>query len=80
MKESYLFFNGAGEVDERGVEGLDIAAGEVFKEAAEGDEMVSLSNGFEAVAGGVDFETVEFEAELAEDIGGDVGGLDNVAV
>ena len=33
MEEGDLFFDGAGEVDEGRVEGLDVATGEVFEEA-----------------------------------------------
>ena len=47
MKEGDLFFYGMGEVDERRIEGFDPTAGEVFKEAAESDEMVGLSQGAE---------------------------------
>lgn len=55
MKESNLFFNGTGEVNKGGVERVDTATCEIFKEAAEGDEMISLSDGFQVVAGSVDF-------------------------
>ena len=36
MEESDLFFDGAGEVDEGGVERFDVSSREVFEEAAEG--------------------------------------------
>ena len=53
MEKSNLFFGGAGKIDEGRIKGLDVAASKVFKKAAEGDEMVSLSNGLESGAIGI---------------------------
>lgn len=76
MKEGDLLFDGAREVDEGRVERFDIATGEVFEKTAEGDEMISLSDGLEVFSAGVvDFVTIEAEAELAEDFGVELGRL-----
>lgn len=65
MKEGDLLADDVGEFDEGGVEGFDAAFGEVFEEAAEGDEVIRLSDDFEVFAVLVGF-AVELEAEFAE--------------
>ena len=71
MKESDLFADNVGKFNEGGVEGFDAAFGEVFEKAAEGDEMIGLSDDFEVFAVLVGF-AVELEAEFAEEFLGDV--------
>lgn len=73
VEKGDLFSNDVGEFDEGGVEGFDFAFGEVFEEAAEGDEVVGLGDDFEVFAFFVGF-AVELEAELTEEFGGDVDG------
>lgn len=73
VEEGDLFADDVGEFDEGRVEGFDAALGEVFEEAAEGDEVVRLSDDFEIFAFFVGF-AVELEAEFAEEFGGDVDG------
>lgn len=66
VEKGDLFADDVGEFDEGGVEGFDAAFGEVFKEAAEGDEVIRLGDNLEVFAVLVSF-TVELEAELAEE-------------
>ena len=65
MKESDLFFGGAGKIDERGVEGFDASSGEIFEKAAEGDKVIGLSEGRKAFVAYVIGVTIEFEAIFA---------------
>lgn len=76
VKEGDLFFGGARKVDEAGVEGIDATASEIFEEAAECDEMISLGQGGEVLLLVVVVEAVELEAEAAEELGGDVFGFE----
>lgn len=71
MEESDLFADDVRELDEGGVEGFDVAFGEIFEEAAEGDEVIRLSDDFEVFAIRVGF-AVELETELAEKFLSDV--------
>ncbi len=64
MQKSNLFANDMGEFDKAGVESFNTAFGEIFKEATEGDEMISLGDSFEIFAMSV-FFAVELEAEFA---------------
>lgn len=73
MEKADLFADDVGELDEGMIEGFDVALGEVFEEAAEGDEMIGLGDGFEVFAVLVGF-AVEGEAEFAKELGGDVDG------
>lgn len=67
----------AGELDEGGVKGINTAFCEVFKEAAEGDEVVGLGDGLEIFAVAV-FFAIELEAVFAEEFLGNVGGAEFV--
>ncbi len=78
MEESNLFFDGAREIDEGRIEGFDVSAGKVFKEAAESDEMVGLGEGGKVFVFGGGFVAVELEAESPEEFGGDVRGEDSI--
>ena len=71
MEEGNLFFDGTRKVNEGRVEGFDAALGEVFKEAAEGDEVVGLSESGEAFVPDVVSVAVELEAVFAEEFGVD---------
>lgn len=71
VEESDLFADDMGEFDESRVKGFDVALGEVFEKAAEGDKVVRLSDDFEVFAFFVGF-AVELETEFAEELGGDV--------
>jgi hypothetical protein len=65
-----LFFDGFGEFNEGGVEGVDVAFGEVGEETAEGDKVVGLGSGGKFVAAFV-YVAVEPEAVFAEEFRGD---------
>ena len=73
MKESDLLADDVGELDEARVETRDATLGEILQKAAKGDEMVSLSDGFEILAVTVGL-AVESEAELADQLKRDVSG------
>ena len=78
LKKSDLLADDVGELDEGGVERFDVAFGEVFEEAAEGDEVVGLGDGFEVFAVAI-FFTIELKAEFAKELLGDVGRLEFIA-
>ena len=70
MKEGDLGTVGFREFDEDGIERFDATFGEVFEEATEGDEVVTLGGDGEAAAMFV-FDAVETEAVFAEELGSD---------
>ena len=78
MEEGDLFFNGTREVDEGRVESLNVSSGEIFEEAAEGDEVVGLSEGGETFVANVISVAVEFEAVFAEEFGVNLARLNIV--
>jgi len=65
MEEGDLFFDSFGEFDEGGVEGIDVAFGEVGEKTAQSDEVVGLGGGGEFGAAFV-FVAIEPEAVFAE--------------
>lgn len=73
VEESDLFADDMWEFDEGGVEGFDVAFGEVFEKAAESDEVIRLSDGFEVFAVTI-FFAIELKAKFADEFLGDVGG------
>lgn len=75
LKEGNLFADDVRKLNKGGVERFDLAFGEVFEKTAEGDEMICLGDSFEIFAIAV-FFAVELEAEFAEELLGDVGGLE----
>ena len=75
-----MFLDGAREVDEGRVERFDFSAGEIFEEAAKGDEVVGLSEGGKAFVTEVVGVAVEFEAIFAEEFGGDFDRFDIVFI
>lgn len=75
VEEGNLFADDAGEFDETGVKGGDVALGEIFEEAAEGDEVVGLSDRGEGVALGVG-DAVETEAVFADEFTGKAAGFE----
>ncbi len=68
-----MFANDMGEFDEAGVEGSDAALGEIFEEAAEGNEVVGLGDGLEVFSVTI-FFAVKAEAEFTHELLGNVGG------
>ncbi len=49
MQERNLFASGFGEVDQGMIKGFDVAAGEIFEKTTDGDKMISLGDGGEAL-------------------------------
>jgi len=75
IEEGDLFFGDFWQLDEGGVEGVDVALGEVSEKTAQGDEVVGLGGGGEFGVAFV-FVAVEPEAVFAEEFGGDLFGLE----
>lgn len=71
VEESNLLTDDVGKLDEGGVEGFEVALREVFEEAAEGNEMIGLGNGFKIFPEAV-FFAIELEAELTQEFLGNV--------
>lgn len=78
MEEGDLFFDGARKIDEGRVESLNVSSGEIFEEAAEGDEVVGLGEGGETFIADVISVAVEFEAVFAEEFGVNLARLNIV--
>ncbi len=74
MEKGHLFFDGAREIDESGVEALDFSTREVLEKAAEGDEVIGLGESGEFLMVFV-FVAIEPETITAEKFFGDLGGL-----
>lgn len=71
MEESNLFFDGTRKVDKRGVESFDASSGKVFEKAAEGYEMIGLSESGEVFVADVVGVTVKFQTIFSEEFGVD---------
>lgn len=75
VEEGNLLADDVGKFDESGIERFNLAFGEVFEEAAQGDEMVSLGDGLEAFAGFGSL-AVELETEFTDELSSNVFGLE----
>lgn len=64
MEKGNLLADDTGKFNERRVEGINIAFGEIFKEAAESDKMIGLGDSLKIFAVLV-FFAVELEAVFA---------------
>lgn len=65
MEEGNLFADDVRELNKGGVKGINAAFGEVFEEAAQGDEVIGLGDSFESLAVSVDL-AIESEAIFAQ--------------